>query len=83
MPESNIGFASQIWEIVRYPFAALIGLITWIMTRQVKRVDVLEKETVTTETLNETVKALRNDIHSVSDDVKGVHTRLDNFIDRR
>ena len=76
MPESNIGLAAQVWEIIRYPFAMLVALITWLTGRQIRRVDSIEKNYVSTETLNRSVESLRGDI-------KGIHSRLDSFIDRR
>ncbi len=72
----NNGFSVQFFEVLKYPFAIIVALVTWISARTIKRVDVIEKKYVSVENLNDSVESLRADI-------KGIHQRLDNFIDKR
>ena len=76
MPDGNGGssFTHYLGEISNYLAAALAGMIAWVTNRQVKRVDEIEKNYVSTAVLNNTVESLRGDI-------KGIHKRLDNIID--
>lgn len=66
----------QFWEVLKYPAVMLVALITWISARTIKRVDEIEKRYVSEQSLRRSVEGLRRDI-------KGIHIRLDNFIDKR
>ena len=72
----TVGIIEHAEAAVKYLFTAIVAIIAWVSNRQIKRVDDIDKNYVSTEVLNNTVESLRNDI-------KGIHSRLDNFIDKR
>jgi hypothetical protein len=76
MPENSSGFLNQADQIVKYLVASLVGIITWITNRLFNKVDVIEKTYVSMDTLNNTIDRMDGNI-------KGIHERLDKFIDKR
>jgi len=75
MPESTNSLIEQVEGVVKYLVTAIIAIVAWVSNRQIRRMDVIEKNYASTDTLNKTVESLRADI-------RGIHKRLDNVISK-
>jgi len=89
--------AHAAYDGLKFVWFALMGLIVWNGKRLVKKVDDLEKNTVETDTFNQTLGSLRRDIHELGEkqenlhknlrddtrsDIKDVHERIDKMMDK-
>jgi hypothetical protein len=62
-------FSKEAWDIVRWPFASLVIILSWLGKREVKKIEQnakdleeFRKESVTTKEFNETLMRLTGDI---------------------
>lgn len=73
--------------------ALLMSLLSWIGLRQIKRLDDLERDSVTREELRETLAEMREDrqrmhtenqrqLDSIDSTVTGIHQRIDRLLER-
>lgn len=66
---------------------AIMALLTWWGRREIKRIDTLERESVTREELAETLKQMRDDrlqMHGENrDELRYIRERVDAIADRQ
>lgn len=77
------GFGREAWDIIKWPFIMLVGLLSWNVKRQIARTDQNEtdiedvrQEYVQEKTFNETLKSLRGDIKVGFQDTKESHKEM-------
>jgi len=72
MPDSSIPLVHEIWTGAKWLGLALLGVITWSVRREIKRVDDIEGAYISKETFNGTLGSIR-------DDIKYIRSRIDNI----
>ena len=87
MPDGTTGIIVGAWDWTKGLIIALLGILGWNWKRMDKRVENLEKNTVSAEIFNKTILSLRDDFKNHADRVeKGItrtHERIDKMLEKK
>jgi len=97
MPDGTASVISMVWDVVKWLWFALAGLLMYNGKKIINDVDKIKEDYVKEDTFNETLGSLRKDIKDVGDkheesttklrddlreDYKAVHSRIDTLLIR-
>lgn len=77
MPETTIQVAQNAWDVIKWVLAFALGLIGFNVRRTMVKVDDHDKNHITRDEFNDTVKTMRKENR---EDFKGIHQKMDELL---
>lgn len=86
MPEPILTFWAETKALFVWLFCGVLGLFGWTVKRQIHRLDILEKNSISRKEHNDTTKSFRQDVKDLHAKIESGQSettaRLDRIIER-